>query len=121
MGGKWPGPGRRGVACYALLDSGSKTELGRFPSPSFSSRSQALPGNAYGEAPPPILGAGAFANMEDFCMKMPAKSWVPRRIRNAECGSISPSPARRAAACCALLDSWRQAKRQGHPGSSIFR
>gem|GEM_PF-1168467 len=32
----------------------------------YSSRSQALPGNAYREAPPPLLGASAFANKDDF-------------------------------------------------------
>jgi len=32
--GKAPGLGRRGAACYAHLDGGSKTDLGRFPSPS---------------------------------------------------------------------------------------
>gem|GEM_PF-1915729 len=32
-----------------------------------SSRSQALPGNAYREAPPPLPGAGAFANKVDYC------------------------------------------------------
>ncbi|GEM_PF-920761 len=32
MSAKALGPGRRGVACYALLDRGSKTELGGLPS-----------------------------------------------------------------------------------------
>jgi len=30
---------------------------------------RALPGNAYREAPPPLLEAGMFANKEDSCTK----------------------------------------------------
>jgi len=35
-----------------------------------SSRSQALPGNACREAPPPLLGTGALTNKDNLRMKM---------------------------------------------------
>ncbi|GEM_PF-1915985 len=64
---QWPGRKRNrgegsGSACDTLTIARNREQSIKV----FFSRSQALPGNAYREAPPPLLGAGAFAKREDF-------------------------------------------------------